>query len=130
MYKNIYKNGEKFVTFEDIEIEMNKFYRHKTPIFWEMQILRKYQYLTRFHLVKRNYKYFIGYFYNGNKVKPFNIVLSKTNSCVKSYNRQTKLMYFFIEDDDLIKKSNTIWNKVSADIEKNLIASLSIINNF
>ena len=36
MYKNIYKNGEKFVTFEDIEIEMNKFYRHKTPIFWEM----------------------------------------------------------------------------------------------
>ena len=57
-------------------------------------------------------------------------MLSKTNSCVKSYNRQTKLMYFFTEDDDLIKKSNTIWNKVSTDIEKNLIASLSIINNF
>ena len=27
-------------------------------------------------------------------------------------------MYLFIEDDDLLKKYNTIWKKVSADIEK------------
>ena len=27
-------------------------------------------------------------------------------------------MYFLIEDDDLPEKYNTIWNKVSADIEK------------
>ena len=27
-------------------------------------------------------------------------------------------MYFLIEDDDLLKKFNTIWDKVSADIEK------------
>ena len=27
-------------------------------------------------------------------------------------------MYFFIEDDDLLKKYNTILNKASADIEK------------
>ena len=27
-------------------------------------------------------------------------------------------MYFSIEDDDLLKKYNAIWNKVSADIKK------------
>ena len=31
------------------------------------------------------------------------------------------------EDDDLIKKYNTNWDKVSADIKKNLIVNLSII---
>ena len=27
-------------------------------------------------------------------------------------------MYFLIEDDDLLKKCNTIWDKVSVDIKK------------
>ena len=39
-------------------------------------------------------------------------------------------MYFLIEDDDILKKYNTIWDKVSADIKKNLIVSLSKIKNF
>ena len=39
-------------------------------------------------------------------------------------------MYFLLEDDGLLEKYNTIWYKVSADIKKNLIASLSTIKNF
>ena len=39
-------------------------------------------------------------------------------------------MYFLIEIDDLLEKYNIIWDKVSTDIKKNLIASLSIIKNF
>ena len=27
-------------------------------------------------------------------------------------------MYFFIEDDDLLEKQNTIWDKVSTDINE------------
>ena len=50
-------------------------------------------------------------------------------SYVKSYDRQTKGMYFLSEDDDLLEK-NTVWDKVSADIKKSLIASLSTIKNF
>ena len=56
--------------------------------------------------------------YNGNKVKPLNIILPKTSAYVKSYDGQTKWMHFFVEDDDLLKKYNTIWNKFNADIEK------------
>ena len=37
---------------------------------------------------------------------------------------------FLIEGDDLLEKYNTIWDKVSADIKKNLIASLPTIKYF
>ena len=50
-------------------------------------------------------------------------MLPKTNVYVKSYDGQTKLMCFLIENDDLLEKYNTIWDKVSADIRTNLIAS-------
>ena len=65
----------------------------------------------------KNYKYFIGYLYSGNKIKALNIMLPKTSAYIKSYAGKIKWMYFFNEDD-LLKKYNTIWNKVSADIEE------------
>ena len=73
---------------------------------------------NKIHFGEKNYKYFTGYLYNGNKVKPLNIMLPETSAYVKSYDGQTKLMYFLIEDDDLLEKYNTIWDKVSADIKK------------
>ena len=42
----------------------------------------------------------------------------KTSAYAKSYYGQTKWMYFLIEDNDLLKEYNTIWDKVSADIKK------------
>ena len=44
-------------------------------------------------------------------------MLPKTSAYVKSYDKQTKWMYFLIEDDDLLEKYNTIWDEVSADIK-------------
>ena len=67
---------------------------------------------------EKNYKCFIGYLYDNHKVKPLHIMLPKTSAYVKSYDGQTKWMYFFVEDDDLLEKYNTIWDKVSADIKK------------
>ena len=43
-------------------------------------------------------------------------MLPKTSTYVKSYDRPSKWMYFLIEDDDLLEKYNTIWDKVSTDI--------------
>ena len=54
----------------------------------------------------------------------------KTSAYVKYYDGQTKWMYFWIEDDDLLEKYNTTWDKVSADIKKDLIASLYTIKKF
>ena len=69
-------------------------------------------------MVKKNYKYVIGHFYNDNEVKPLHIMLPKSSVYVKSCGRQTKWTYFLIEDNDLLEKYNTIWDKVSTDIKK------------
>ena len=45
-------------------------------------------------------------------------MLPKTSTYVRSYDGQSKWMYFLIEDGDLLKKYNTTWDKVSTDIEK------------
>ena len=56
--------------------------------------------------------------YNDHKVKPLHIIFPKTSAYVKRYDGQTKWMGFLIANDDLLKKYNTIWEKVSADIKK------------
>ena len=45
-------------------------------------------------------------------------MLPKTSAYVKRYDRQTKWMYFLIENDKLLEKYNTIWDIFSADIKK------------
>ena len=39
-------------------------------------------------------------------------------------------MYFLIEDDDLLENYNTVWNKVSADIKKELSSEPVCNKNF
>ena len=53
---------------------------------------------------KKHYKYFIGYKYDDHKIKPLHIMLPKTKAYVKSYEGQTKCMYFLIEDDELLEE--------------------------
>ena len=71
---------------------------------------------------EKNYKYFIGYCYwllfNKHKVKPLQIMLPKAGAYVKSYDGQSKWMYFLTVDDDLLEKYNIIWDRISADIKK------------
>ena len=68
--------------------------------------------------------------YNDYKVKPLHLMLPQLNTYVKRYDGKTKWMYFLIEHNDLLKIYNTIWDKISADIKDNLIASLSTVNFF
>ena len=62
--------------------------------------------------------------YKDHKVKPLHIMLPKTSAYVKRYDGQSKWIQFFIEDDDLLEKYNTIWDKVSADIKKEFFSKL------
>ena len=47
-------------------------------------------------------------------------MLPKTSGYVKSYDGQTKWMYALIEDDDLLEKCNTAWDKVKADMKEGI----------
>ena len=54
---------------------------------------------------------------DGYKIKPLHIMLPKTSTHVKNFDRETKWMYFLIEDDIFLQKYD-IWNKVSHSIKK------------
>ena len=122
--------GKEILTFGDIEIEKNKSYCNKIHIFLKDVDIEKVLVTNNISFGEKNYKSFIGYLYNDDKVKPLNIMIPKTSAYVNCYDGQIKWMYFLIEDDELLEKYNTIWDKVSTDKKKNLIMRMSTIKNF
>ena len=73
---------------------------------------------TKISRGEKNYKYFIGYLNGDYKIKPLRIILPKISAYIKSYDGETKWMHFLIEDEELLKKYNDTWNKVSNGIKK------------
>ena len=57
-------------------------------------------------------------------------MLPKVSAYVKNYDSQTKWMYLLIEDDDLLGEYNTIWDQVSAYIQKEFESKLAYDKNF
>lgn len=54
-------------------------------------------------------------------------MLLKTSAYNKSFDSETKWIYFSIEDDELLKNNYDIWIEVSNTIKNNLIINLSLI---
>ena len=71
--------------------------------------------------------YFIGCKNDDHKIKPLHKMLPKTNAYIKSYDGQTKQMYFFIKQV-LLEKHKGIWNTVSNSIKKELDYASIIYN--
>ena len=67
--------GKEILTFDNIEIDKNKFYRHKTPTFLRDVDIKKVLISNKISFGEKNYKYFIGYLYDNPKVKPLHIML-------------------------------------------------------
>ena len=86
-----------------MKLKKNKFYHSKTPTSLKDVDIKKVLVSNKISFGEKNYKYFIGYLYNDNKVKPLHILLPKTRAYVKSYDRQSKWMYFLIEANELLK---------------------------
>ena len=76
---------------------------------------------------EKNYKYFIGYMDDDYKIKLLFRMLKKISAYVKRRNSETNWMYFLIENDDLLKKYDNIWNNIKNSIKENLIANPSTV---
>ena len=103
-----FKMANENLTFGNIEIGKKKFYHYKSPVLLRDVEIEKVLVSNKTSFGEKNYKYFIGYLYNDNRVKPLHIIFPKTSGYVKSYDGKTKWMYFLIEDDKLLEKHNTI----------------------
>ena len=76
------------LTFGKTDIENDKFYRHKSPIFLEDVNIKKVLVSNKIYFDEKNYKHLIGYLYNDFQVKPLHIMLPKASAYVKSYDGQ------------------------------------------
>ena len=65
---------------------------------------------------KLRFKCFVGRRDNED-VKPLCIMFPKISGYTKSFS-ETKYMSFLIKDDELLKKQNKIWDKISNSIKK------------
>ena len=63
--------GKKILTFDDIEIERNKFYHHKGPTFLEDADIEKQLISNKISFGEKSYKYFIGYLHNEDNGKHY-----------------------------------------------------------
>ena len=82
-----------------MKFKKNKFYHYKTPIFKKDVDIGKVLVFNKIFSAEKNCIYFIGYLYNDDKVKSLQIMLPRTRTYIKIYDRQTKWMHFLIEDD-------------------------------
>ena len=83
--------GKNILTFGNIETEKKIFfYQLKSPFLLKDVDTEKVLVSKKISSGEKNYKYFIGYLYNDQKVKLLQIMLPKTSAYVKSYDGQTK----------------------------------------
>ena len=124
--------SKEIIVVGNIEFEKRKFHHCKNLILLEdvdIDNILKSGMVVSFG--DKNYKYFISHKRDQYKIKTLHIMLPKTGTCVKSYDGgETKRMNFLFKDDDLLKKNNDLWNKVSNSIKKELDCKPSDIKSF
>ena len=108
---------QEILMFGNIEIK-HKFHHNKIPIYLEDVYIKNVLASKKISSGQKNYKQLISYLGDYYKIKSLHIMLPETSTYIKHYDGQTELMYFLIEDDDLLEKYSTIWDKVSAYIKK------------
>ena len=78
MHKNLLSHiriGKEILSFGEIEIKRNKFYRNKTSKDVDTE---KVLVSNKVYFGEKIYKYFIGYLYNDHEVKPLHIIVPET----------------------------------------------------
>ena len=88
--------GKETLTLGNVEIDKNKFHPDRDLFYKKDVDAEKILVSNKISFGETNYKHFIAYLYNNNKVRPLHIMLPKAISYVKSYDEQTKWMYFLI----------------------------------
>ena len=103
---------QKFIIFGDQYINKNAFHKDKKTIsIAKVGIKRIVLSKNDSYGKKGSFKYFIGYI--TTHIKPLCIKLPKVNEYVKYLDRNNNCMIFLVCDEELLKKSNEIWDKIN-----------------
>ena len=83
--------------FGDIEIEKRRFLHCKNPILLKDVDIKRMQVSRMVSSGKKNYKYLIGYWDDDHRIKQLYTILPKTITYIKSYDGETKRIYFLLK---------------------------------
>ena len=100
---------ETSINFGDIGTEEQKSHQYKKSISIKDIDINNKVVSNKVYFGKNGFKYFISY-KDAKKIKPICVFLSKMSAYRKILMKLN--IYFFIKDDELLKKYNKVWKKV------------------
>ena len=127
------------IKFGDKEVDKEEFYSSKEAILLDSVDLSKIVVSTKWKISDTQYKYFCGYL-NNDVIQPLNVILPQMSGYIKYFDDGGKNMSFVMDDKEVYKKYNEIWEVVRKLLklkffvspirdDKYIIAKLKIFKN-
>ena len=127
------------IKFGDKEIDKKEFYLSKEAISLNSVDLSKIVVSSKWKISDAKYKYFCGYL-NNDVIQPLCVILPQMSGYLKYFDDGGKNMSFFMDDKEVYKKYNEIWEVVRKFLklkftfnpvrdDKYIIAKLKIFKN-
>ena len=105
----------------EIGIDKNTFHNNKPSIsINEVEINRIVLFDKASCDNKGSLKRYIGYIHKDGTISPLNVKLPHPTGYTKHFNNGNKLINFLVDDNELLKKYNEIWNKIKSLFKKEL----------
>ena len=99
------------IKFGDKEIDKKQFYLSKQAIFLNSVDLSKIVVSRKWKISDTKYKYFCGYL-NNDVIQPLCVILPQMSGYIKYFDDGGKNMSFVMDDKEVYKKYNEIWEVV------------------
>ena len=99
------------IKFGDKEVDKKKFYSSKEAILLDFIDLNKIVVSNKWKINDTTYKYLCGYL-NNDVIQPLCVILPQMNVCIKYFDDGGKNMSFVMDDEEVYKKYNEIWEVV------------------
>ena len=128
----------KTIKFGDKKIDRKEFYLFKQAILLDSIDLNKIVVSNKSKINDTTYKYSCGYL-NNDTIQPLCVILAEMNGYIKYFDDGGKNMSFVMDDEEIYKKYNKIWEVVRKLLkikftvspiqdDKYIIAKLKIFN--
>ena len=99
------------IKFGDKEVDKKEFYLSKQAISLNSVDLSKIIVSSKWKISDRKYKYFCGYI-NNDVIQPLCLILPQMSGYIKYFGDDGKNMSFVMDDKEVYKKYNEIWEVV------------------
>ena len=110
-FLSIKRMSEKTLTFDNIRLNKEEFYKSKPPINLMSVNVDQIVVSDTFKHNDEDFKYFIGY-QEDEIVKLLCIILPQMSGYIKHFENGGKNMSFFVRNDNVLDKYNEIWGKI------------------